>query len=102
MGNQGEARRSGFATEEPAEAAEIEGIDPDEVIQAATRFAQENPRTALAGALAIGFVVGGGLTPRLIGSVALLVGRRYASQALREAVLGAVQQQIEGAAAAVT
>jgi hypothetical protein len=99
MVNQGDARRSQVATEEHEEAAGLGEIDPDEVIQAVTRLAQEHPRAALAGALAVGFVIGGGLTPRLIGSVALLAGRRYASQALREAALAAVRQRIEEAAA---
>lgn len=73
------------------------GIDPQEILQAATEFAKENPHTAIAGAFAVGFLIGGGLTPRLIASVALFAGRRYLAQAARDALEGAVRQQIEEA-----
>jgi dienelactone hydrolase len=75
------------------------GIDPREILQAATEFAKENPHTAVAGAFAVGFLIGGGLTPRLLASIALFAGRRYFAQAAREALVGAVRQQIDEASA---
>lgn len=85
------------AAEEMAEAA---GIDPRELAQSAAEFARENPHTALAGAFAVGFLLGGGLTPRLLASIALFAGRKYLAEAAREALEGAVRQQIEEATAA--
>jgi hypothetical protein len=81
---------------ERALAEEIEGLDPAELAQAAARFTRENPHAALAGALAVGFLLGGGLTPRLLVSLALFAGRRYAAQAMRETLEGAVTGAVEG------
>jgi len=74
-------------------------IDPRELAQAAAEFAGENPHTAVAGAFAVGFLLGGGLTPRLLASIALFVGRKYLAEAARETLEGAVRQQIEEATA---
>ncbi|APR85928.1 Hypothetical protein A7982_11277 [Minicystis rosea] len=73
------------------------GFDPSEIAQAATEFARENPHTALAGAFAVGFLLGGGLTPRILASIALFAGRKYLAEAARGALEGAVRQQIEEA-----
>ncbi|MFT3767899.1 MAG: hypothetical protein QM820_20815 [Minicystis sp.] len=82
---------------EGAMAEEPGGIDPGELVQAATEFARENPHTALAGAFAVGFLLGGGLTPRILASIALFAGRKYLAEAARGALEGAVRQQIEEA-----
>jgi dienelactone hydrolase len=76
---------------------QAEGIDPRELAQAAAEFARENPHTAVAGAFAVGFLLGGGLTPRLLASIALFAGRKYLAEAARGALEGAVRQQIEEA-----
>lgn len=41
-------------------------------------FARENPRTAVAVALGVGFVLGGGLTPRLLFGLGALAARNFA------------------------
>jgi len=97
MGEHHESQRSEGVSAEGERPLEpgIAGVDPEEVVRAALEFARESPHTALAGALAVGFLLGGGLTPRLLASVALIVGRRYAAEAAREALGSVVQQQIE-------
>ncbi len=42
-------------------------------------FAKQNPRTAVAVALGVGFVVGGGLTPRLLFGLGAIAARKYAA-----------------------
>src|SRR5579862_6977250 len=84
--------------EEPL-AEELQGFDPAELGRAAARLARESPHAALAGAFAAGFLLGGGLTPRLLVSLAVFAGRRYAAQAVREAVAGAVEGEIGTAGA---
>lgn len=71
------------------------GIDPDELARTAIELARENPHTALGAAFAVGFLLGGGLTPRLLVSIAALAGRRYFAQIARDALESAVRQQIE-------
>jgi hypothetical protein len=55
-----------------------------EAVETVARFAREHPHAALAGACAVGFVIGGGVTPRLLGAVALVAARRYFQQAVDE------------------
>jgi|HubBroStandDraft_6_1064221.scaffolds.fasta_scaffold89277_3 hypothetical protein len=97
MTTHGEAERteSGSDPGEQALAGELEGVDPGELARAAARFAQENPHTALAGAFAVGFLLGGGLTPRLLFSLAAFAGRKYAAQAVREALADAALGEVE-------
>jgi hypothetical protein len=94
-----EAQRSerGLADEDDASAGPlgIGTIDPGEVVHAAAETARESPHAALAGAFAIGFLLGGGLTPRLLVSLAVLAGRRYATAAAQEALDAAVRRQID-------
>jgi hypothetical protein len=85
-----EGTESDAAHGEHALAEELESFDPAELARAAARFAQDNPHAALAGAFGVGFLLGGGLTPRLLVTVATFVGRRYAAQAVREALASAV------------
>ncbi len=80
--------------EQPLEPG-LASVDPEEIVRAAAELARENPHAALAGALAVGFLLGGGLTPRLLASLALIVGRRYATEAAREALGDVVQRRIE-------
>ena len=78
---------------------ELGGFNPVEAVRAAAEIARENPHAALAGALAVGFVLGGGLTPRLLVSLALFAGRRYAAEAAREVLGEAVRRQMDEVAA---
>ncbi len=80
--------------EQPAPEEQPAPIDPAAIVSAVEAFARENPHAALAGAAAIGFMVGGGLTPRLLGGLAMFVGRKYLSQTLRETLQGAFQEQL--------
>jgi len=51
-------------------------------------FARENPRTAVAIALGIGFVLGGGLTPRVLLGIGAVAARRLARNYAREQLSG--------------
>ena len=68
-----------------AEAA-LSNIQPGEVIAQVETFARANPHLALAGAAALGFVLGGGLTPRLVGAVGMIAARRYMQGAMKESL----------------
>jgi hypothetical protein len=81
--------------EAPAPEAGLGTLEPAELVRAAAELARENPHAALAGAFAVGFLLGGGLTPRVLVSLAVLVGRRYGAEAAQEAVAAAVRQQID-------
>ena len=72
----------------------LEGVDLRRVIDSASELTRESPHAGLAIALAAGFVLGGGLTPRLLGSVAMIAGRTYLSRAVRETLANVVEEQI--------
>lgn len=76
-------------------ASELAGPDLTELARAASDFARENPHAAIGGAFAAGFLLGGGLTPRLLASIAMLAGRRYLSRAATEVLEGAIGRQVE-------
>jgi ElaB/YqjD/DUF883 family membrane-anchored ribosome-binding protein len=69
-----------------ADESPLTHVAPGEMVNQVTAFARENPHLALAGAVAVGFVLGGGLTPRLVGAVGMFAARRYLGGAMREAV----------------
>lgn len=71
------------------------GFDPSEALATVSNVAREHPHAALAGAFAVGFLLGGGLTPRLLGAAALFAARRYFRATVEETLLS-VQQGIEG------
>ena len=54
----------------------LEGLK--EVRGTVEEFARDNPRTAVGIALGVGFVLGGGLTPRLLFGLGAFAARRYA------------------------
>jgi hypothetical protein len=76
---------------EGAEERDLGSFDPEEIVHTAEEVAREYPHGALAGCFALGFVLGGGLTPRLLSSVLLFVGRRYAATAARSALDAALR-----------
>jgi len=96
--NQNEAQQSRIdPSRGPVEEAdESKPIDPKEVLGMVRGFARENPHAALASACAIGFLIGGGLTPRLLGGIALFAGRKYFSQTVRETLEGVLRDQLGG------
>lgn len=75
----------------------FDGADLRRVLDSASELARESPHVALAIAAAAGFVLGGGLTPRLIGSAAMIAGRTYLGRALRETLTTVVEEQIAAA-----
>lgn len=80
------SRRRERAEAPEADASPLSNIEPGEMINQVSSFARENPHLALAGAAAVGFVLGGGLTPRMVGAVGMFAARRYLQGAMREAV----------------
>ncbi len=81
-------------------ANETKQLDLDEVQAKATEglreargvvesFAQENPRLAVGIALGAGFVLGGGLTPRILFALGAIAARRYVRDLARDQ-LGAI------------
>src|SRR5690348_7431322 len=69
--------------------SELAMLDPGEIARAVGEWARENPHAALASAVAVGFLVGGGLTPRMLGALGLMAARHYFRRTVDE-VLGAV------------
>jgi len=69
-------------------------IDPGQMIESVTTFARENPHTAIAVAAGIGFVLGGGLTPRLLGTIGLFAARQYFRETMREQLQGSLGEQL--------
>jgi hypothetical protein len=80
--------------------AALDGADLRRALDSASELARESPHVALAIALAAGFVLGGGLTPRLLGSAAMIAGRTYLGRAMRETMANVVEEQIASAARA--
>jgi ElaB/YqjD/DUF883 family membrane-anchored ribosome-binding protein len=77
MQGQASARSKSVETElEGLESRAKAGANEARVVIEA--FARENPRTAVAIALGVGFVLGGGLTPRLLFGIGALAARNFA------------------------
>jgi hypothetical protein len=81
-------KRSERNVDRSDEPSDIQGalsnIEPGEVIAQVTTFARANPHLALGGAVALGFVLGGGLSPRLISAVGMIAARRYLAGSMKE------------------
>jgi hypothetical protein len=75
----------------------LDGADLRRAMESASELARESPHAALAIAVAAGFVLGGGLTPRLLGSVAMVAGRTYLGRAVRETVTTVLEEQLAAA-----
>jgi len=67
------------------------GFDTSEAINTMSTMAREHPHAALAGAFAVGFLLGGGLTPKMLGAIGMFAARRYFRGAVEE-TLESVQQ----------
>lgn len=59
-------------------------LDPSQALETIARAARDNPHLALAGATAVGFILGGGLTPRMLGAMGLMAARYYLRQTIGE------------------
>jgi hypothetical protein len=94
--NETPRRRVAAEGAQPSSALDALGsFDVGQALEKVSGFARENPHTALAAAAAVGFVLGGGLTPRIVGAAAMFAGRRYLNQALRDTLDGALRAQLE-------
>lgn len=94
--NRSETVRENAVPQNTEAEAEV-GLDPLDLrraIDSASTLARESPHAALTIALAAGFVLGGGLTPRLLGSVAMIAGRRYLGRAMRSTLTNVIEEQI--------
>lgn len=89
--DESEGKRAGGEQEGVREA--LERLDATEVTRAVSAFARENPHVALATAAGLGFLLGGGLTPRLIGALGFLATRSYLRSAVARALRGLVNEQ---------
>lgn len=78
------SNHNGHAKAKVGYVEELAEVDPEQVIATVERVARDNPHLALAGAAAIGFVLGGGLTPRIVGAVGLMAARYYFRQVVSE------------------
>lgn len=58
-------------------------------------FSKSHPRIAVGAALGLGFILGGGLTPRLLFGIGLLLGRRYARNYMRDRVIDTVRSLVD-------
>ncbi|WP_437278418.1 hypothetical protein WME90_45595 [Sorangium sp. So ce375] len=79
-----EAERESDARERVNDA--LSRLDAAEVTRAVSAFARDNPHVALAAAAGLGFLLGGGLTPRMLSRVGLLATRGYVRGAFAQAV----------------
>ena len=73
-----------------------ESLDLRRAVLAATELAKESPHAALAIAAFAGFILGGGLTPRLLGTAAMIAGRNYLGRAMRDTLSTVVEEQLGG------
>jgi len=69
-------------TVDTSEESQLAQVDAGEIVEQVVTFARENPHAALAGAAVVGFVLGGGLTPRLVGALGMIAARRYMKSSL--------------------
>lgn len=61
-------------------------LDATEVTRAVSAFARENPHVALAAAAGLGFLLGGGLTPRVLSRLGAFATRSYVKGTLASMV----------------
>jgi hypothetical protein len=71
-------------------------IDPNEIAASVSRFARENPHVALVAAAGLGFLLGGGLTPRLLGALSAVATRGYLRGTITKALQDALTEQVQG------
>lgn len=95
--NESKTVRENGETHDAGDELGLDGADLRRVIDSASELARESPHVALGLALAAGFLLGGGLTPRLLGSVVMIAGRTYLSRAVRDTLATVVEEQIAAA-----
>jgi hypothetical protein len=75
-------------------------VDVNAAMEKVVVFARANPHAALAGAVAVGFVIGGGLSPRLLAGAAMILGRRMLTHAVRDGIEAALENYVGSMSAA--
>jgi hypothetical protein len=88
-------QRREYVEKDPAAETMPFGFDPSQAVESITKLTRENPHAALVGAMAIGFVLGGGITPKLMGAIAMFAARNY-FRATVEETLVSLQSTLEG------
>jgi hypothetical protein len=96
MMNHTQQSQTGAANGSTQESAGLGAIDPKEVVSMVEGFVRENPRVALLGAVAAGFLLGGGLTPRLLSTVAVIAGRNYLNHTVRNTMQSVLREKLGG------
>ena len=76
MQGQTSSQQSGSMDVAEMQAKAVEGLQ--EARGAIESFAKNNPRTAVGVALGVGFVLGGGLTPRILFGLGAIFARNFA------------------------
>lgn len=82
---------------EAREREQGEGVlpfDPSEAVEAVSQWARENPHAAVAAAAGIGFLLGGGLSPRLLGAAGLMAARYYFKQSIGDTIEQLLPQEM--------
>ncbi|MGK3998321.1 hypothetical protein [Sorangium sp. So ce1024] len=69
-------------------------LDATEVTRAISAFARENPHVALAAAAGLGFLLGGGLTPRVLSRIGTIATRSYVKGTLAQMVGTLLDEQV--------
>lgn len=69
-------------------------LDPGEAVEALREWAKDNPHMAVAGAAAVGFLLGGGLTPRMLGAIGMVAARHYLKRTAEEVIDKLVPEQV--------
>ncbi|AUX48624.1 hypothetical protein SOCE26_101630 [Sorangium cellulosum] len=67
-------------------------LDAAEITRAIAAFSRENPHVAIAAAAGLGFLLGGGLTPRVLSKLGALATRSYVKGTLVQAVQALLQE----------
>lgn len=90
---EGEVEATQHGEARPKVGDAIGRLDATEVTRAISAFARENPHVALAAAAGLGFLLGGGLTPRVLGRLGTLASRSYVKNTLAQAVESILSEQ---------
>lgn len=80
--------------EKPDLLSKLSEMDPQHALAVVGDFARANPHVALGGGVLVGFLLGGGLTPRILGAVGLLAARRYLRQTINETLEGVLHEEV--------
>ena len=87
--------RAGGDQGEPGELfSGLSQIDPQQALGTISEMTRQNPHAAIGVGLAVGFLLGGGLTPRLLGAIGLFAARRYFRQTINQTLESVLQEEL--------